>query len=125
MCLHPNDKSAGITEIGTDIGGYKNAYWCPYMPATVVLGFLDLETSVQEGDRLLNFCVTVVSSEVDTLTTVRFEIVPGSGTASKCNESLTIAQDYLYVNTIDVSANARPHQLFWVDYWKAADYLEG
>ena len=52
---------------------------------------------MQEGDRLLNFCVMVVSGEVDTLTTVRFEIVPGSGTASKCIGeylSLTIAQDY-------------------------------
>lgn len=54
------------------------------MPAPVVLGFLDLETSVQEGEGLLSFCVMVVSGEVDTPTTVRFRIVPGSGTASKC-----------------------------------------
>jgi len=53
------------------------------MPAPVVLGFLDLETSVQEGEGLLSFCVTIVSGEVDTPTTVRFGIVPGSGTAIK------------------------------------------
>jgi len=50
----------------------------------VVIGFLDLEKSMQEGDVLLNICIRVVRGEVNTPTAVRFGIVPGSGTACEC-----------------------------------------